>query len=130
MTPNQELDLSDTVILAIDGSLWVGGADGNVLKFTQGRIDPFKNEARIEGSTVTNLIVDENLLSVYVFDAKTGILNISDKKGNLQAVYKSDELKSKILVAVSETNKKAIFQDGSKLLSLELVHYPLSLRTK
>ena len=122
LTPNQELDLSDTVMLNIDGSLWVGGLDGNVLKFTQGRIDPFKNEARMEGSTVSNLIVDENLLSVYVFDAKTGTLNISDKKGVLLAVYKSDELKSKILVGVSETNKKAIFQDGSQLLSLEFIH--------
>lgn len=122
LAPNQELDLSDTLTLAIDGSLWVGGADGNVLKFTQGRVDVFKNEARMEGSTVSNLIVDENLLGVYVFDNKNGTLSISDKKGILQAVYKSDELKGKALVAVSETNKKAILQDGSQLLSLELIH--------
>lgn len=122
LAPNLNLDLSDTVALAIDGALWVGGVDGNVLKFIQGRPDVFRNEARTEGSTVSNLIVNENLLSVYVFDSKNGTLGISDKKGALLAVYKSDELEGKTLVAVSETNKKAIFQDGSKLMSLELIH--------
>lgn len=122
LAAGQQLDLSDTVVFAIDGSLWIGGSDGNVLKLTQGRLDSFKGEKLDPNFTVTNLVADETLDNIYVFDNKLGMLVIYDKTGVLQAVYHSDELKGKLLLGVSEASKKAILQDGSKLVALELVH--------
>lgn len=116
-----KVDLSKSISMAIDGSIWVLTVDGSVFKFTKGVADsyslsgldkPFVNPTRITTSADSD--------SYYVLDnGNNRIVQISKDKGYV-AQYQSDLLKSAKEFEVVEKDKKVYFLSNSKIYSFPL----------
>ena len=113
-------DLSGTLSMAIDGSIWVLQSSGRILKFSQGSPEAF-NITGVDGSLseAVSIYTDQDSDFLYILD-KSGRVVVVDKKGEYKAQYSDDKIKEATSLVVSEKDKKIILLVGPKLYSIGL----------
>lgn len=114
-------DLSDTKAMAIDGSVWLLGANGKILKFTLGKPDPF-NISGVDGDLggIVSFYTNEESDYIYLLDKTNSRVILVDKKGVYKAQYVSEQIKNASGIVVSERDGKIILLSGPKLYSIDL----------
>ncbi len=121
LNPDTLPDLSKTLNFAIDGSVWLGTSQGQVMKFTQGKDDPFipKGVEPELGSTLF-VYTDDNCDFVYVLDRDNKRVVVFEKNGTYKAQYHIQGDVAPSGLAVSESLKKIfLFIDG-KIYAIDL----------
>lgn len=111
-----EIDLSDSIDMAIDGAIWVL-ADNNIKKFAIGRPDVFF----IQDEGLANpkaLYTNEGLDYLYILEQDRVL--VLDKEGNYHQQYVWDGVERAVdLIVSAELNTLIVLSDG-KLLGIEL----------
>lgn len=114
-------DASKLVSLTIDGSIWLLGNDGNILKYTKGKQDTFKiNGLAKSMKNPKQIITNADLDNLYVLDAGNSRVIQLTKEGLFKNAYETSSLKNAKAISVSEVDKKIYFLLDSKLYSLSL----------
>lgn len=122
LAEDQELDLGSAVSWAIDGSVWIALAGGDIVKLTQGFKENFSYSAPSEVQNPTSIYTNEEAESLYLLDAQNKRVVAVNKEGDFIAQYKSDQLQEALDIVVSEQEKLIIFLTKDKLYSIELKH--------
>jgi hypothetical protein len=113
--------LDQAVSMAIDGSVWVLKADGEILKFTHGFNDPFGIAGLDKDFSSPQMIyTDPDQESLYVLDRNNQRLVVLGKDGEYRSQYLWPDQKEIDKIVVSEAVGKAWLLEGSRLYQIDL----------
>lgn len=113
-------DFANARALAIDGSVWVVNAGGQIARFNRGRPEAFGTAGMdYTFGEVVDLFTDENQKGLYLLDNKGAVVAV-DKSGEYRAAYVSDRLAGATDLVVSEEAGKAWVLKGSEILEIGL----------
>lgn len=106
LNPDAFPDLSRATSMAIDGSIWVGTTDGNILRFTQGKENPLVTQG-VEPAFSGTLLVytSDDTEAVYVLEPQAKRVVMLDKEGMYMGQYQWDVDIKPTAIAVSEEAK-------------------------
>jgi hypothetical protein len=119
----RNINLSDSVSLAIDTNIYVAKSDGSILKFNSGyasnlntdNIDPLlKQPTKIFASTDSNFL--------YILDPGNKRLIVTTKDGKLKNQYYSDQFDDLNDFVVIEKEKKIYLFNGTKIFGIIASH--------
>lgn len=115
-------DLSESISLAIDGSVWVLFTDGSVNKYVRGQRDAFLIMGLDEPfNQPIALYTDENCDNLYILDRNnTRIVVIRKDSGDYQAAYTWPGMAGAIDFIVSEEEGKMLFLTGERIYEIGL----------
>jgi len=115
-------DLSKAVKIIIDGSVWINTTDGELFRYTTGRLDPINLSGLSENlGELTDFYTDDTSKFVYVLDQiKKRVVLFDKKSGVYQAQYVWENMKNITGIAADEENKKIFLLGGSKIYAIEL----------
>lgn len=114
-------DLSNTVSLAIDGSIWVLKADGTIMKFTKGKQDSFAiTGLDKEFSSPTSIVTSVDDDNVYILDKGNSRLVIFKKSGAFVNQYQTGIIKTADGLDVNEKAKTAYILSGGTIYQMEM----------
>lgn len=121
LNPDTLPDLSKATSMAIDGSVWVGTADGKILRFTQGKENTFLPQG-VEPGLGNYLVIytSDVVKNVYILDRDSKRVVVLDKDGFYLAQYIWEGNISPTQIAVSEKEKKTFLLAEGKIYALEL----------
>ncbi|MBI5619558.1 hypothetical protein HY950_01230 [Candidatus Gottesmanbacteria bacterium] len=121
LNPDSLPDFSAATTMAIDGSVWVGTAQGKMLRFTQGREATFTPQG-VEPALGKQLIIytDDSTKNVYVLDSVNKRVVVLDKDGIYLAEYSWKGNIAPSQLVVSESAKKMLFLAEGKIYAIEL----------
>ena len=121
LNPDSLPDLSRATSMAIDGSVWIGTSDGNIMRFGQGRELTFvpKGVEPGFGKRLT-VFTSDALKNVYVLDTDTKRVVVLDKDGVYLAQYVWTGQLIPTQLVVSEKFKLILLLADGKLYSIEL----------
>jgi hypothetical protein len=114
-------DLSKTVSMAIDSSIYILTADGSISKFTKGAADTF-TIAGLDAPLTSPTRIYTNLTdnNVYVLDNGNSRIVVFDKSGNYKNQYQAAVLKTAKDFEVLEKDKKIYVLSGDKVYEVDL----------
>lgn len=116
-----EVDISQAVSFAIDGSFWILTKDGDILKFREGRQERFViQDLTDKFIDPVQLSTRESFSNLYVLDQGLGRIVVLDKKGNNKAYYNWEGLHDASGIAISEKEKKILVFKEGKVYEIEL----------
>lgn len=121
LNPDTLPDLSQANSMAIDGSVWLGSANGKLWKFTGGKEDTFIPQG-VDPAFGKKLIMytSDEANNLYVLDADNNRVVVLQKDGTYLSQYAwSDPMKATGL-AVSESGKKLYLLAAGKLYAIAL----------
>jgi hypothetical protein len=121
LNPDTLPDLSRANSMAIDGSVWIGTADGNIIKFTQGKVDTFIPQG-VDPAFGQNLAVytSDATTNFYVLDGQNKRVVVLQKDGTYLAQYVWKDAIIPTQLAVSETQKKIYLLASGQLYAIDL----------
>jgi len=121
LNPDTLPNLSQTLNMAIDGSVWLGSTQGQVVRFTQGKENTFYPKG-VEPSLGVTLYVytDDNCTFVYVYDKDNKRIVLFEKDGTYKAQYHLNTDMTISGLVASEKNSKVLFIADGKLYSFLL----------
>lgn len=121
LNPDVKVPLGKAGKMVIDGSVWVTIDQDTILKFTNGRGDPFTFKGLADTiSGISTIFTSDEDKSLYVLDKHSQRILLFDKDGNYQSQYQWEELKNADDMAVSEEQKKIFVLSAGKIYSLDL----------
>ncbi len=113
-------DFSTASSLAIDGSIWVLFENGEIKKFTRGKLDELKISDLDKGfSKPSRIFTDAETANVYILDRGNSRVVVLNKSGVYQTQYQADILKNAKEFEVLEKDKKILVLRDEKLWVLE-----------
>lgn len=118
-------DVRNAVTLAIDGSLYSGTPDGQVIRLLKGKKTDFIL-APIDPSltSLKKIWTDENSDYLYALDpAQKRLLVFVKKTGTLKAQYTSPKFTDLKDFSINERAKTAYLLDGTNVVSIPLSHF-------
>jgi hypothetical protein len=121
LKPGQSLPYDQLTSIAIDGDVWLGTREGDLLKLTQGGEQEFEIKGLpkpFEGTI--HVYTKENLNQLYILEPGLRRLVILKKNGEFVREVTSDSLASATSVFADETLKKAFAVSGSLVFEIEL----------
>ncbi|HWA52318.1 MAG TPA: hypothetical protein VG895_04645 [Patescibacteria group bacterium] len=113
-------DLSNVIAWTIDGNIWLLSSDGNILRFSGGNPIDFSLKNPDEPLKATDIFTTQDSNYLYILDPGNSRVLVVDKDGNYKGEYLNDNIKNATKLVVSETDKKIILLEGSKLYSLDV----------
>lgn len=118
---SQGVDLATTQSFAIDGDVWLGTQDGQIIKLTSGRMAPFAVTGLAEPfSAAITLFTKPELQNLYVLEPAKSRVVVLNKQGQFIKEIKSSELAAASAVVASERYQKAFALSGSLVYELGL----------
>jgi len=118
-----DVNFSEVVSFAIDGSVFTIDKTGRILKFSLGNLQTFSVSGVSPAITSADAIyTDENIEYIYILDKKGKRIVVLSKEGAYKAQYMSDGIKDAEHLFVSEKYGKILIPTGDKLLSIDLKH--------
>jgi hypothetical protein len=117
----KDLDLSEAVDMAIDGSVWVLFSDGSIAKYTQGVKDAFAIVGLDQPLAESGKIfTSPDVEHVYLLDRANTRVVVLDKSGEYQAQYIWPGIAGVRDFAASEELGKIFFLTGEKVFTVTL----------
>lgn len=115
------LDLSQAVDMAVDGSVWVLFSDGTIVKYTQGRKDPFQAIGLDQSfGEAIKLFTGPEAERLYVLDRANTRVVVLDKSGEYAAQYSWGGIAGVKDFVVSEELGKIFLLTGEKVFTIDL----------
>lgn len=122
LAPGVEVDLSNTVDLAIDGSIWILSSNGKISKFTNGNSISLVNLIVEPKLTKPSAIyTNEKLEFVYILEPNEKRVIVLEKNGRFKMQYLSQEIQNAKDLYVDEVSKRLILLIDSKLMYIDLI---------
>ncbi len=114
-------DFSNSVSMAIDGSIWILTAEGQLMKFTQGRLDAF-GIAGLDKPLSKPIAVytDDDQERLYLLDQGNLRVVVLGKSGEYDSTYLWPGISGVSDMVVSEADKKILLLSDSKIYEIEL----------
>jgi len=121
LNPDTLPDLSQATSLAIDGSVWLGSANGKLWKFTGGKEDTFTPQG-VDPPFGTSLMLytSDEVNNLYVLDNDNKRVVAMGKDGTYLSQYVWADPLTPTQFAVSESEKKIYLLAGGKLYAIPL----------
>ncbi|MBU0707096.1 hypothetical protein KKG41_01855 [Patescibacteria group bacterium] len=119
----EDIDVTNGVSLAIDGSVYVLRSDGVLSKFFQGSADDSFSLQEIDPilTNPTSFFTDDETEYLYVLEPQNKRLLVYSNKGNLKNQYTSDSFNNLTDMIIKEDGKKAYLLNGSKVFVVDLL---------
>ncbi|MFA5070547.1 MAG: hypothetical protein WC528_04680 [Patescibacteria group bacterium] len=118
---DSNLNVSDGVSLAVDGSIYLLKSNGQVLELIAGRqVDFSLDEIDPKLTKGSKIWTDEGAANLYILDPANKRLLQFDKNGQLINQYTSDQFADLKAFTVSEKDKKAYILSGTKVFQIDL----------
>lgn len=90
-----DADLTGSVAMTIDGSIYVLNSNGNIQKYTRGAEDEFSISGLEKSmSTPTRIVTGEDFENIYILDKGNSRIVVLDKDGGFVKAYTADILKN------------------------------------
>lgn len=121
LNPDTLPNLQTALNMAIDGSVWLGTAEGKILRFTQGKEATFLSQG-VDPGWGMNLLVytDDDNNNVYVLDRGQKRVVVLDKNGVYVAQYVWEGNFNPTQIVASEKQKKIFLLIEGKIYALNL----------
>lgn len=121
LNPDTLPDLSQARSMAIDGSVWLGSANGKLWKFIGGKEDTFIPQGVDPplGSTL-GIYTSDTTNNLYILDSDNKRVVVLEKDGTYLAQYVWDEPLVATSLVVSEEQKTIYLLADGKLYSIDL----------
>ncbi len=114
-------DFSNSVDMAIDGSVYVLNKDGSIKKYTRGKEDAFEVSGLSRAlSNPTKIYTNENTDNLYILDNGNSRVVIMDKDGKFLSEYSADIIKNAKGLDVNESAKNLFILSGDKIYKIVL----------
>ncbi len=117
----KDTDIKTANSFAIDGDLFLTKNNGEIMKFTNGEIQPFNISGLEPVLTSANKIwtysEDEY---IYILDTKEKRFIVLNKDGSLKNQYTSDQFEEPTDMIIEEKNKTAYILDKGRVFQIEL----------
>jgi DNA-binding beta-propeller fold protein YncE len=121
LNPDTLPDFGRAASMAIDGSVWIGTADGKIMKFIQGKTDTFTPQG-VDPAFGENLTVytSDTMTNLYVLDSQNKRVVVLNKDGMYLSQYVWQETVTPTQLAVSEDRKKIYLLAAGQLYAVNL----------
>lgn len=114
-------DLTDSVSMAIDGSIFILHKGGSIDKYTKAKKDDFTISGLDKSlSSPSKIFTDSDTDNLYILDNGNSRIVVMDKSGKFQKAYSADILKSAKDFEVIEKDKKVFVLNGDKVYQINL----------
>jgi len=117
----QDFDLSQTVKMAIDGSIWLLGKEGRILKFTRGVQENFAvtglNKPLLE---TISFYTNADLKNLYLLDRGNSRVVVLSKLGEYQAEYLWSGASDASDLLVDSDEGQIFLLSGDKIFTIKL----------
>lgn len=116
------VDVSRGSAISVDGSMYIGTSDGNVMKLFQGVKDTEFRLATIEPklAAVKEIVADESVQNVYVLDRDNARMVVLTKDGKFVKQYRSDTFDRLEAMYVDEAGGTVTVVNNTSLYSFPL----------
>jgi len=116
-----DTDITDSVAMTIDGSIYVLNSDGNIQKFTRGALDDFSITG-LEKSmyTPTRITTVEDFENIYILDKGNSRIVVIDKEGNFVKAYTADILKNARDIDPQEAEAAIFILSDEKVYKIDI----------
>lgn len=114
-----EVNFSNAMDFAIDGSLWIITTEGKIYKFNRGLQDNFSISG-IDTLSPTAFYTDENLDSLYILDATNKRIVQIAKNGEYKKQYQTEAIGQAVDLTVSKETGKIYLLTPDKIFTLDL----------
>jgi len=114
-------DLSNSVDMAIDGSVYVLNKDGSIDKYTKGASDTFSAsslDTPLKGAT--RIYTNSDFDNIYVLDNGNSRIVVLDKTGKFVTSYSAVQVKAAKDLDVDETGKKIFILSSGKVYQIDI----------
>ncbi|MEK9130337.1 MAG: hypothetical protein AAB526_03005 [Patescibacteria group bacterium] len=118
---NVQINLKDSISMAIDGSVYILKSNGEILKFLKGEKQEFalKNlEPKL--TNPTKIWTDDSAQYIYILEPSTKRMIIANKQGGVQKQYTSDKFAQLQNFAVDEKKNKLYILSKNKVYELKI----------
>lgn len=112
----ENLDLSQALDIAIDGSIYVLFPD-HIQKLTLGQSKPFSNTG-LTYPTNSKIYANKDITLIYIMDPEAKKIILVNSNGTLRAQYTSDKFTDMKDFAISADGKSAYILNGQQLLQI------------
>ncbi|MFA6042538.1 MAG: hypothetical protein WCV85_02410 [Patescibacteria group bacterium] len=118
----QTATVSNTVDLAVDGSIYTLAGNGEVQKFTQGnRVQLALSTIDPPLTTATKIAADQTLQNIYILDTAGKRLVVFTKTGKFVNQYTHERFGEVTAFTVNEANQKIYLLVGNEIQTLTIV---------
>jgi len=111
-------DLSKTVSIAIDGSIWLLANDGALTKYTKGVRDAFEIKGLDELKNPIQIFTTPEINNLYILDPGTSRIIQLQKDGLVKTSFRSDVLSNAKAITLSSDEKTIYVLSDNKIWKL------------
>ena len=116
-----DVDLTKSVAMGIDGSIYVLNGDGSIQKFTRGAEDDFSVSGLEKPmSSPTRIVTGEDFENIYVLDKGNSRIVVLDKDGSFIKAYSADILKNARDIDPQEAEGAIFVLSNDKVYKIDL----------
>jgi len=121
LTEDTVPDFSNAENMNIDGSVWVLKGNGEIQKFTQGKIDNFViSGLDKEFNNPVKIFTTDETKNLYILDKGNSRVVVIGKDGVYDSQYETNLISKITDFSVNESGKKIFLVEGSKIYSIDL----------